>query len=421
MGKRRKRKQKGTIIRFNEHWHVRYWERRMIGGVIEQKRVTHPLGPVTTCGKHPPADIKTAAAAHMATVNDCLIPVERIVSFADFVAGIYLPWVGEAKKPSTEKGYNDIWKHHLKAASSRENGDVNLKDVRTFTVQQWLNEIGKKGLSQNSLKRIQSVLSGIFKQAKRLGYYDGINPVQDTAVNPHAAPPAETYAYSLEEIQAILAALPEPAATCFAVASFAGLREGEIEGLEWPDYRDGALHVARAVWNGQTGKPKTTKSAAPVPVIKQLADRLEIHRLRCGNPDFGPIFANSLGKPQSMNNVRTRAILPVLDRCVHCALPKGKKHAKQQHSYQRDAQLPEWHGWHAARRGLGSNLYRLGIPDKVIQTILRHSNVNVTLGYYVKSASSDVIAAMEKFEEKLLTDTKRTLKPDSGAKLGFVN
>jgi hypothetical protein len=77
-----------------------------------------------------------------------------------------------------------------------------LKD--TFTVQRWLNQIGQENLSRNSLKRIQSVLSGIFKQAKRLGYYDGVNPVQDTAVNPHAARPAETYAYSLEEIQSIL-------------------------------------------------------------------------------------------------------------------------------------------------------------------------------------------------------------------------
>ena len=32
-------------------------------------------------------------------------------------------------------------------------------------------------------------------------------------------------------------------------------------------------------------------------------------------------------------------------------------------------------------RGLGTNLYRLGVSDKVIQAILRHSNVNVTLGY----------------------------------------
>jgi integrase len=103
---------------------------------------------------------------------------------------------------------------------------------------------------------------------------------------------------------------------------------------------------------------------------------------------------------------------------------ESKKHAKQQHSYQ-GVQFSKRHGWHSARRGLGSNLYRLGVPDKVIQAILRHSNVNVTLGYYVKSASSDVMAAMEKFEEELtaqtLQDSQRTVKPDSDATSGFVN
>ena len=37
--------------------------------------------------------------------------------------------------------------------------------------------------------------------------------------------------------------------------------------------------------------------------------------------------------------------------------------------------LPEWHGWHAARRGLGTNLYRLGVPEKTIQA-LRYANVS---------------------------------------------
>ncbi|HEY6371998.1 MAG TPA: hypothetical protein VIX37_15580 [Candidatus Sulfotelmatobacter sp.] len=114
-----------------------------------------------------------------------------------------------------------------------------------------------------------------------------------------------------------------------------------------------------------------------------------------------------------------------MNRCVHCRLPQGKKHSKEKHKYERDSRLPGWHGWHAARRGLGSNLYRLGVHDKVIQAILRHSNVNVTLAYYIKSASSDVLAAMGKFEEKLtlqsLQDTDRTVKPDSSATLGFVN
>jgi len=34
-----------------------------------------------------------------------------------------------------------------------------------------------------------------------------------------------------------------------------------------------------------------------------------------------------------------------------------------------------WHGWHAFRRGLATNLHRLGVSDKIVQKILRHSGV----------------------------------------------
>ena len=36
-----------------------------------------------------------------------------------------------------------------------------------------------------------------------------------------------------------------------------------------------------------------------------------------------------------------------------------------------------WHGWHGFRRGLASNLNRLGMDDSVIQANLRHSNAEV--------------------------------------------
>jgi len=59
----------------------------------------------------------------------------------------------------------------------------------------------------------------------------------------------------------------------------------------------------------------------------------------------------------------------------------------------------EWHGWHAFRRGLATNLYRLGVPDKTIQAILRHSNLSTTMNTYVKSVSADATAAMRALEE----------------------
>jgi integrase len=336
--------------------------------------VTHQLGPVTTRGKRPPGSIKLEAERHMATVNSGAIPAERIVTVSDFVERVYLPWVDQHKRPSTAKGYRDIYEDHLKPLC----GQVWLKETRTYHVQGWLDQIGQSPLSRNTLKHIKSVVSGIFTLAKRQDYFAGENPARDTGTNPGAAEPQETYAYSLDEINVILAHLPEPAATAFAVAAFMGLRYGEIQGLLWENYRDGEIYVSRAIWNGQAGEPKTRKGRAPVPVIRQLAERLEMHRLRAGSPQNGPIFANVLGKPLHFGNLVNRVILPAL----------------------RERGIP-WHGWHACRRGLASNLNKLGVDDSVIQRILRHSNVAVTQTYYIKTSDGQVKEAMGKFEDKL--------------------
>jgi hypothetical protein len=293
----RNRKQQGQIVRIGHRWYVRYWERRNISGQVERKRVSHSIGEVTTRGKRPPADIKTEVERHMATVNSGTVPAERIVTIGDFVERVYLPWIEEHKRPSTAKGYRDIWEDHLKPLSEQ----VWLKDTRTYHVQGWLNQIGAGKLSRNTLKHVKSVISGIFTLAKQQDYFQGENPARDSAVNPKAAEPQETYAYTLEEIQVILSLLPEPAATAFAVAAFMGLRHGEIQGLLWENYHDGEMYVSRSIWNGRISDPKTRKGRAPVPVIRQLADRLEIHRLRYGSPvTNGTLESNSSVEPSTI-------------------------------------------------------------------------------------------------------------------------
>ncbi len=407
----RKRKQQGQIIRIGNRWYVRYWELRNISGLIERKRVTHFLGDVTTRGKRPPADMVTEAERHMATVNSGTLPAERVVTVNDFVERVYLPWIKNHKRPSTEKGYRDIWEDHLKPICQQ----VWLKDTRTYHVQAWLDQIGAGKLSRNTLKHIKSVVSGIFTLAKQQDYFQGENPARDSSVNPKAAEPQETYAYSLDEIQSILSLLPEPAATAFAVAAFMGLRHGEIQGLLWENYANGELFVSRSIWNGLVTDPKTRKGRAPVPVIRQLADRLDMHRLRNGNPKKGPIFANGAGNPLALGSIVNRMILGALNRCEVCGKAESD-HEKADHPYSRDSRIPEWHGWHAARRGLGSNLYRLGVPDMVIQRILRHANVSTTATYYIKTAADDVKQAMEKLENHIpeaaqtVRDTNRTVE-----------
>ena len=251
-----------------------------------------------------------------------------------------------------------------------------MKDIRTYHVLLWLDVIAHGGtFSKRTLQHIKCSLSAIFKLAKQQGYFVGESPVRDTAIAPTAKQPQETHAYSLAAIKTILSVLPEPAATIFAVAAFTGLRRGEIRGMRWQDYREGEIHVTQSVWESHITLPKTFHSQGAVPVITAVSRMLEAHRMRCGNPISGPVFAAINGKPLSLNNVQGRVILPALRKAGLESL---------------------WHGWHAARRGLGSNLYALGVPEKTIQVILRHANVSTTTSYYIKSAPADAVAAMQK-------------------------
>jgi len=134
----RNRKQNGMIVRIRDNWYVRYWERRNIGVLIERKRVTPQLGPVTTRGKKPPADIVKEAERHMATVNGGAVPPERVIAVGDFVERVYLPWVEQHRRSSTAKGYRDIWREHLEPLAE----PVWLKEARTYHVKGWLDQIG---------------------------------------------------------------------------------------------------------------------------------------------------------------------------------------------------------------------------------------------------------------------------------------
>ena len=73
---------------------------------------------------------------------------------------------------------------------------------------------------------------------------------------------------------------------------------------------------------------------------------------------------------------------------------------------------PQWHGWHAFRRGLATNLHRLGVNDKTIQAILRHSNIVTTQNIYIKTVSSDSAAAMKLLETALCANCAPSSVPE---------
>ena len=323
---------------------------------------------------------------------------ELVVSLGDFVTRVYLPFVEANKRAATAHGYSDIWESHF---APREHVSRKLlKDARTADVYSWLSEIAatdrnKHGepLRKNTLKHVKSFVSGVFTHAKCHGYYDGANPANGATI-PAAPAGDETYAYSLEEIASMLAVLPEPARTMVATAAFTGLRRSELRGLLWEGYSNDVLRVIRSIVEGNVEDCKTRASRAAVPLLPSLERVLHAHRQRELEPATGPIFRTSLGTALDPNNVLNRQILPALNRCATCKRPEDQHTAKVMHKYERDASLPAWHGWHAFRRGLATNLYRLGTQEKVIQGILRHANVATTATYYIKPVSEDSTRAM---------------------------
>jgi integrase len=165
---------------------------------------------------------------------------------------------------------------------------------------------------------------------------------------PRAPEGEETHSYSLRDVETMLAVLPEPAAAVCAVAAFAGLRRSELRGVRWEDYDREQIMVMRSIWEAFTNDPKTKRSKSPVPVIPRLQAILAAHKLACGNPKSGPMFANGAGKPANLNNILNRKILPVLNRCGVCRQSKLSHDAGEvSHENVRDGSLPKWQGFHS--------------------------------------------------------------------------
>lgn len=400
-----KRQQSGYLFHRGKSWFLRYCDDVLKpDGTIKRKLMCKKLEVEYGGEYRTEASVKTFVQEILAPVNAGVLNPSSTMLISTFVESIFLPdYADRHLRASTRKGYRDIWHDHVK----NRLGKLTLRAFRTVDGEQLLSAIARDtDLGRNSLKRIKSFLSGVFKQAKRLGILDNINPIQDVSI-PRAKEPAETYAYSLGEVKWMLATLDEPARTVILTAAFTGLRKGEIRGLCWEDFNGKELCVNRSMWNGITNPPKTRRSAAPVPVVKELADALDDHRQRMGRLAVGPIFQAGNGKPLNLDNLARRVIIPTIEKCVKCRKSEAD-HKPEGHMFELD-KATEWHGWHAFRRGLATNLHALHVDDKTIQAILRHSNIGLTMNVYVKSVAESGISAMDLLEAELRKPTYNNL------------
>ncbi len=396
------RKQTGHLYQKWGWWYLRYRENVMESGQLVRRQIAKRIAPVDALDarcKRAPKKIQDLAERELRPLNQGAYTPEATETLGEFVERVYFPNLESRLRASTMKGYKARWESQLKARC----GHFRLREFRTCDGQKVLAEIARQDgtLLRSTLRHLRSLLSGVFRHAIQQGYMQGPNPIREVGT-PGAPEGQETYAYSLEEVSQMLLYLPQPAKGLVAVAAFSGLRRSELAGLEWQDYRGGEIFVSRSVWEGHVSEPKTRKSKAPVPVVRPLAQILDAWRAQSGNPTAGVMFPSGKGTPLNLNNVLHREILPALNRCKTCGKAKDD-HVPEAHVFERDAARPMWHGWHAFRRGLATNLHSLGVQDKIIQAILRHSNVAVTQACYIKTVDADSAAAMKLLEAVLCT------------------
>ena len=130
-------------------------------------------------------------------------------------------------------------------------------------------------------------------------------------------------------------------------------------------------------WKSHVSEPKSKASRSWVAIVPRLATILRIQS-RASVPTVANGHRASTEYPPN-------AVFPVSLADLRIA-----------------ASLKErgiiWRGWHAARRGLASNLFELGVDDLTVSRILRHSGVQVTREHYIRRRDERMEAAFAKLE-----------------------
>lgn len=380
----KRREQRGYVFHRGGSWFVRYCDDVMVNGVVQRKLICKQL-PVPYCAEYrSKASVRSFVRDILAPVNAGTMNPQATMTLESFVDGPYFEWAERNLRACTISGYRQMWDTNLKPRI----GKVTLRNFRTVDGERLLVELSKAGLGRRTLQHNKAFLSGAFTQAIRFGILDTQNPMTNVSI-PRVAEPDETHAYGLAELNVMLLALADKqqARTMVMLAALTGLRKSEIRGLRWQDFTGNALTVQRGIVDGVTNETKTAKSKAPVPVVKTLADALHTLRKSMGEtatPDSS-IFQSSKGTPISLDYVARTVITPALE---------GTK--------------VQWCGWHGFRRGCATMLHAMGIDDRTVQAILRHSNITLTQNVYIKSLSESQVTAMDTLEKALQATIEKT-------------
>jgi len=205
-----------------------------------------------------------------------------------------------------------------------------------------------------------------------------------------------------QQAYAIVCNLREPERTLTILAAGTGLRIWECLGLQWQDvnFTDGMIHVRRTWTCGQVGSPKSTASKGPVPLHPLLADFM-LHwkqKTKYSLADHWVFPSTRLdGKQPRVANML------VEDHLRPAALKAGVLSSHRDIRGQLVDDDPRRFGFHNLRHSLASFLIRIRTDPKTVQTLLRHSDVKLTLQFYTHAVSRDRMVVAGKMLTAILS------------------
>ncbi|WP_137686224.1 site-specific integrase [Thermosporothrix hazakensis] len=270
----------------------------------------------------------------------------------------------------------------------KELGHVSIQKLSPEQVQRFYAKMSREGLSSKTVHSIHGVLHLALENAVRWGYV--ARNVCDL-VSPPRIVSREAVTLTLEQAHALFEKAKEYRLEVLLVmAVVTGMRRGELLGLRWADidFANSILSVRRTVdyiahYGYVETEPKTKASRRQIALPSFLLRMLQEHRvkqleqrLKQGDKwkDQDLVFPNLQGGYYS-----SRYLLKVFQKILQ------------------DAKLPHMH-FHDLRHSAATLLLSMGVNMKVIQALLGHSNVSITLGLYSHLLPSMQIEVTEKWD-----------------------
>ena len=267
-------------------------------------------------------------------------------------------------------------------------------EVEPLEVEQWLKDLkGRRRFANPTLDKTRRVMSLIYKHGQRYGLIprnQESNPMRFVRCKTTSA--YEAMILTPEQAYAVLLNLQEPERTLTLLASGTGLRISECLGLQWQDvsFANAMIHVRRTWTCGQVGMPKSKASKGPVPLHPLLADFMRVWKKQTPYSQPGdwvfPSFRLEGKQPRVANML-------VEDHLRPAAVKAGILSSHRDVRGWLVDDDPRRFGFHNLRHSLASFLIRTRTDPKTVQTLLRHSDVKLTLQFYTHAVSRDRMAA----------------------------